>query len=120
MRNTYMAPGPHTAEEILASVKNGIYCESFSNGEVHIGAGDFTFYVKSGRMIENGKLGRPIKEANLIGNGPEVLQRITMVADDAALMEGGGTCGKNGQWAPVSFGLPTVKVSAVTVGGVSA
>lgn len=119
MRNTYMLPGPHKHDEIIQSVKHGIYADSFANGEVHIGAGDFTFFVKSGRIIENGKLGRPIKDVNIIGNGPEVLRRIVMVGDDMELMEGGGTCGKNGQWVPVSFGLPTVKVSAITVGGVN-
>jgi len=119
MRNTYMLPGPHKKEEILASVKKGIYAEAFTNGEVYIGAGDFTFYVKSGYLIENGKMTRPIKDVNIIGNGPDVLTKVVMVADDMELMEGGGTCGKNGQRAPVSFGLPTIKVSSITVGGVS-
>lgn len=120
MRNTYMLNGPHDPEEIIRSVKKGIYAEYFSNGEVHIGAGDFTFYVKSGRIIENGQLGKTIKDVNIIGNGPEVLRRIVMVGNDMSIMEGGGTCGKDGQWQPVSFGLPTVKVSAITVGGVNA
>ncbi|MFH1372944.1 MAG: metallopeptidase TldD-related protein [bacterium] len=118
MRNTYMEAGPHTREEIIQSVRKGIYAESFSNGEVHIGAGDFTFYLKSGSLIENGKLTRPIKECNIIGNGPEVLTKVVMVGDDPELMAGGGSCGKNGQWAPVGFGLPTIKVSSITVGGV--
>ncbi len=118
MRNTYMEAGPHTREEIIKSVKKGIYAESFANGEVHIGAGDFTFYLKCGRLIEDGKLTRAIKECNLIGNGPEVLTKVTMVGDDPELMAGGGTCGKNGQSAPVGFGLPTVKVASITVGGV--
>lgn len=119
MRNTYMLPGPHTREEIIQSVKKGLYAESFTNGEVHIGAGDFTFYVKSGFLIEDGKLTRPVKDVNIIGNGPEVLKRIVMVADDFKLEEGGGTCGKDGQGVPVSDGLPTTKVSAITVGGVT-
>jgi len=119
MRNTYMLSGPHKKEEIVQSVKKGIYAEAFTNGEVYIGAGDFTFYVKSGYLIEDGKMTRPIKDVNIIGNGPEVLTKVVMVADDMELMEGGGTCGKNGQWAPVSFGLPTIKVSSITVGGVS-
>ena len=119
MRNTYMLPGPHKHDEIIQSVKKGIYAESFSNGEVHIGAGDFTFYLKSGYLIENGKKTRPIKDVNIIGNGPDVLTKVVMVADNLELMEGGGTCGKNGQWVPVSFGLPTIKVSSITVGGVS-
>jgi TldD protein len=119
MRNTYMLPGPHKREEVIASVKKGLYAEEFTNGQVFIGAGDFTFYVKSGRLIEDGKLTRPIKDVNIIGNGPQVLRRITMVADDLAHNEGGGTCGKQGQSMPVQMGLPTVKVSAITVGGVN-
>jgi len=117
MRSTYMLPGPHKRDEVIASVKQGIYCESFSNGQVNIGAGDFTFFVKTGYMIEDGKLGRPIKDVNLIGNGPDVLAKICMVADDLEIDEGGWTCGKNGQGVPVSQGMPTVKVSAITVGG---
>ncbi|MCP4546258.1 MAG: TldD/PmbA family protein [bacterium] len=119
MRNTYMLAGPHDPEEIIKTVKRGIYAESFANGEVAIGAGDFSFYVRTGYEIENGKLGRPLKEVNLIGNGPDVLSKIVMVGDDMQLMEGGGTCGKNGQWVPVSFGLPTIKVAEITVGGVN-
>ncbi|HVO29177.1 MAG TPA: metallopeptidase TldD-related protein [bacterium] len=117
MRSTYMENGPHKAEEIVRSVKKGIFCESFSNGQVNIGAGDFTFFVKTGYLIEDGKLTRPIKDTNIIGNGPEVLQKITMVADDLVIDEGGWTCGKNGQSVPVSQGMPTVKVSSITVGG---
>jgi len=120
MRNTYMLPGPHTKEEIIKSVKKGLYAEAFTNGQVFIGAGDFTFYVKSGYLIENGKLTKPVKDINIIGNGPEVLRRVVMVADDLKFAEGGWTCGKNGQGVPVSMGLPTVKVSAITVGGVNA
>nr|MBN2277975.1 TldD/PmbA family protein [candidate division Zixibacteria bacterium] len=120
MRNTYMANGPHSREEIIKSVKKGLYAESFTNGEVRIGPGDFTFYVKSGYMIENGELTYPVKDINIIGNGPDVLKKIVMVADDLKLDEGGWTCGKNGQMVPVSQGLPTVKVSSITVGGVNA
>lgn len=119
MRNTYMLPGPHTKDEIIKSVKNGIYAESFTNGQVFIGAGDFTFYVKSGFLIEDGKMTKPIKDVNIIGNGPQVLADINMVADDFKMDEGGWTCGKNGQSVPVSLGLPTVKVKKITVGGVS-
>jgi TldD protein len=118
MRNTYMLPGPHKKEEIIASVKKGIFAETFTNGQVFIGAGDFTFYVKSGFLIEDGKITKPIKDINIIGNGPKVLKDIVMVADDFQMAEGGWTCGKNGQSAPVSMGLPTVKVSKITVGGV--
>lgn len=119
MRATYMEGGPHTPEEIIASVKKGIYCENFSNGEVAIGAGDFTFYVKTGYMIENGQLTKPIKDVNIIGNGPEVLKNIVMVGNDPKIDDSGWSCGKDGQSVPVSQGLPTVKVSAITVGGVS-
>lgn len=118
MRNTYMEPGPHKKEEIIKSVKKGLYAETFSNGQVLIGGGDFTFYVKNGWLIEDGELTRPVKDVNIIGNGPEVLRNIVMVGDDLKLAEGGGTCGKNGQSVPVSLGLPTVKVSKITVGGV--
>lgn len=117
MRSTYMLPGPHGRDEIVRSVRRGIYCESFANGQVNIGAGDFTFFVKTGWLIEDGKLAQPIKDTNLIGNGPDVLSKITMVADDLAFDEGGWTCGKSGQGVPVSLGMPTVKVSAITVGG---
>ena len=117
MRSTYMLPGPHKKDEIVASVKKGVYCELFTNGQVNIGAGDFTFYVKNGYMIEDGKLTSPIKDVNIIGNGPKVLELIDMVADDLKIDEGGWTCGKDGQSVPVSQGLPTVRVSSITVGG---
>ena len=117
MRATYMLPGPHKKDEILASVKKGIYCQNFTNGQVHIGAGDFTFYVKNGWMIEDGKLTRPIKDVNIIGNGPKVLEDTDMVADDMEIDEGGWMCGKAGQSVPVSLGIPTVRVAKITVGG---
>ncbi|MBN2012098.1 TldD/PmbA family protein [candidate division KSB1 bacterium] len=119
MRNTYMLPGPHTRDEIIKSVKNGLLAEDFTNGQVAIGAGDFTFYVKSGYLIQNGELTKPVKDVNIIGNGPQVLKDIVMVANDFEMTEGGWTCGKNGQSVPVSMGLPTVKVSKITVGGVN-
>ncbi len=117
MRCTFMENGPHSAEEIVASVKNGIIAESFTNGQVKIGAGDFTFYVKNGWLIEDGKVTAPVKDANIIGNGPDVLRKITMVANDMKLDTGGWTCGKAGQGVPVSQGLPTTLVSSITVGG---
>jgi TldD protein len=117
MRSTYMLNGPHTSEEIIGSVKNGIYCNNFSNGQVQIGAGDFTFYVKNGFLIEDGKLTRPIKDVNIIGNGPKVLEQIDMVGNDCKIDEGGWTCGKDGQSVPVSQGMPTVRVQSMTVGG---
>jgi TldD protein len=119
MRSTYMLPGPHAAEEIVRSVKRGVYAQSFTNGQVRIGAGDFTFYIKNGYLIEDGELTAPIKEANIIGNGPAVLRDVQMVADDLQIDSGGWTCGKDGQSVPVSVGMPTVKVGSVTVGGVS-
>jgi TldD protein len=119
MRNTYMLAGPHKKEEIIRSVKNGLYTELFTNGQVNIGAGDFTFYVKSGRLIEDGKLTRPVKDINVIGNGPEVLKNIVMVGDDLKIGDEGGMCGKHGQSVPVTDGLPTVKVSKIVVGGIS-
>ena len=117
MRTTCMLAGPHTPEEIIRSVDYGIYAESFTNGQVNIGAGDFTFYVKLGYLVEGGKRTRPIKDINIIGNGFQVLSRITMVGNDFAYDMGTWTCGKDGQGVPVSMGLPTVKVSALTVGG---
>lgn len=120
MRSTTMINGPHKQEEIIASVKNGIYVDSFSNGEVNIGAGDFTFYVKSGNLIENGRLTRPIKDINIIGNGPRALADINMAADDTRLSSGVWTCGKNGQGVPVTMGLPTVKIKKLVVGGTNA
>ncbi len=117
MRSTYMQAGPHHKDEIIASVKKGIYCESFSNGQVNIGGGDYTFFLKTGYLIEDGKLTRPIKDVNLIGNGPDTLTKISMVANDLLIDEGGWTCGKNGQSVPVSQGMPTVLVKALTVGG---
>ena len=117
MRSTYMRSGPHDPAEIIASVKRGIYCESFSNGQVNIGAGDFAFYVREGYLIEDGRLTRPIKDVNLIGNGPAVLETIEMVGNDLKIDEGGWTCGKDGQSVPVSQGMPTIKVGKLSVGG---
>lgn len=117
MSCTFMEDGPHTKEEIIAAVDHGIICETYTNGQVQIGAGDYTFYVKNGWLVENGKVTAPIKDVNIIGNGPESLKRITMVANDARLDTGGWTCGKNGQSVPVSQGIPTVLVSKMTVGG---
>lgn len=117
MRATYMEPGPYDPAEIVQSVQNGIYCANFGNGQVQIGAGDFAFYVRHGWLIEGGKLTRPIKDVNLVGNGPKVLETIEMVGNDLVIDEGGWTCGKDGQGVPVSQGIPTVKVSRLSVGG---
>lgn len=117
MTSTYIKPGRHSREEIIGSIKQGIYAEQFSNGQVNIGPGDFTFYMKSGWLIEDGKLTRPVKDVNLIGNGPKVLQELEMVGNDLAVPNSMGNCGKNGQGVPVSFGMPTLKVKHITVGG---
>jgi TldD protein len=117
MRNTYMLDGPHRKQEIIESVEYGIYAETFSGGQVKIGPGDFTFFIKQGYLIENGKLTAPIKDVNIIGNGPKVLEDIVMVGNDMEMSEGGWTCGKAGQGVPASMGQPTVKVSSITVGG---
>ena len=116
MSCTFMEDGPHTKNEIIAAVDRGIICETYTNGQVQIGAGEFTFSVKNGWLVEGGKVTAPIKDVGIIGNGPESLQRITMVANDARFDTGGWTCGKNGQNVPVSQGIPTVLVSQMTVG----
>ncbi len=117
MRSTYMEPGPYDPEEIVRSVERGILCETFGNGQVQIGAGDFSFYVRSGWMIEGGQRTRRVKDVNLIGNGPDALAGIEMVGNDLVIDEGGWTCGKDGQGVPVSQGMPTVKVGRLSVGG---
>ncbi|HEY3445857.1 MAG TPA: metallopeptidase TldD-related protein [Myxococcales bacterium] len=117
MRATYMLNGPHKAAEVIASVKKGLFCENIGNGQVQIGAGDFSFYVTNGYLIEDGKLTRPIKDVNLIGNGPKVLEAVDMVADDLKVENSAGYCGKDGQRVPVSFGMPTIRVASITVGG---
>jgi TldD protein len=117
MRVTYMENGNYSEDDIIASVKQGVYVDKFSNGQVQIGAGDFTFFVKSGYLIENGKLTQPIKDINIIGNGPKALADITMVADNLKIDPGAWTCGKDGQGAPVGQGLPSVLVKQLTVGG---
>ncbi len=117
MRSTYMENGPHTRDEIIRSVERGIIAETFTNGQVQIGAGDFTFYIKNGWLIEGGRITAPIKDINIIGNGPEALRNVTMVADDSKLDFGGWTCGKDGQSVPVSQGIPTTLVSKLVVGG---
>ena len=118
MRSTYMENGNYTQDDIIASVKKGIFVDNFTNGQVQIGAGDFTFFVKTGYLIENGKLTQPIKDINIIGNGPKALADITMVANNLKIDQGSWTCGKDGQGCPVSQGLPSVLVKQLTVGGV--
>ena len=118
MRSTYMEGVDCTMDDIISSVKQGVFVDVFSNGQVQIGAGDFTFYVKSGYLIENGKLTTPIKDINIIGNGPQALADITMVGNNPAIDNGAWTCGKGGQSCPVTCGMPSVLVSKLTVGGV--
>jgi TldD protein len=121
MRNTYMLAGAATPEEVIRRAGKGIYVEDVSNGQVKIGEGDFAFYVSQGRMIEDGKLGAPIKDVNIMGNGPKMLANITAVANDMRMaLNGTGACGKAGQGVPVGFGQPTVLVKSLTVGGVKA
>ena len=117
MRATYMEAGPHSEEEMIAQVKHGVYVDVFSNGQVQIGAGDFTFYVKSGWLIENGRLTTPIKDINIIGNGPEALAAISMVGNNPRIDNGTWTCGKEGQSCAVTCGMPSVLVDKLTVGG---
>lgn len=120
MRSTYMESGPHSVEEIIAAVDYGIVADVFSNGQVQIGAGDFTFFVRNGHLVENGKITAPIKDINIIGNGPAALREVAMVANDSRLDSGGWTCGKDGQSVPVSQGMPTVLVKKLVVGGTDA
>lgn len=116
MRATYMESGNAEPEGIIASVKKGIYVSELSNGQVKIGEGDFTFFVKNGYLIENGKLTAPIKDINIIGNGPQALSDIVAVGNDLRIDNGTWTCGKE-QSVAVSCGMPTVLVSSLTVGG---
>ncbi len=117
MTNTFMKPGPHDPAEIIASVDRGIYAVNFGGGQVDITSGRFVFSTTEAYMIENGKVTRPIRGATLIGNGPEVMNRISMVGNDLALDDGIGVCGKDGQSVPVGVGQPTLKIDQVTVGG---
>jgi TldD protein len=117
MTNTYMLAGDRDPGEILASVKNGIYAVSFGGGQVDITSGKYVFQVTEAYKIEDGKLGRPLKGAMLIGNGPTDLNRIGMIGNDLQLDPGIGTCGKNGQGVPVGVGQPTLRMDRITVGG---
>ncbi len=119
MRATYMEAGNVSEEDIISTVKKGIYAANFTNGQVQIGAGDFTFFVKDGYLIENGKLTQPIKDVNIIGNGPKALADITMVGNNYEMDNGTWTCGKDGQSCPVTCGMPSALVSKLTVGGES-
>lgn len=117
MTNTYLRNGKYSADEILKSVKNGIYAKSFTGGNVDITKGDFTFSCSEAYLIEDGKITTPVKGATLVGNGPDVMTKVAMVGNDLKFTDGGWTCGKNGQMVPVGMGTPTVKVAEITVGG---
>ncbi len=117
MTNTYMPSGNHEPDEILKSVEKGLYAVSFGGGQVDITSGKFVFSCTEAYLIENGQKGPPVKGATLIGNGPDVLTRVSMIGNDMALDPGIGTCGKDGQGVPVGVGLPTLKIDNLTVGG---
>jgi TldD protein len=120
MTNTYMLAGTHDPSEIIASVKNGLYAVNFGGGQVDITSGKFVFSAAEAYLIENGRITRPVKGATLIGNGPDVLTRVTMVGSDLKLDPGVGTCGKEGQSVPVGVGQPTLRIDGLTVGGTQA
>ncbi len=117
MTNTYMLPGEYEAEEIIASVEKGLYAQNFAGGQVDITSGQFVFSTSEAYLIENGKITRPVKGATLIGNGPDVMTRVSMVGNDLKLDAGIGVCGKNGQSIPVGVGQPTLRIDELTVGG---
>lgn len=117
MTNTILLAGPHDPEEILRTVKRGIYAKRFGGGQVDISNGDFVFSLTESYLIEDGKLGPPLKDVNLIGNGPEVLNQVSMLGTDLETSDGIWTCSKQGQNVPVGVGCPTVKIDEITVGG---
>jgi TldD protein len=116
MTNTYLANGTHDPEEIFRSTKRGIYCKTFRGGQVDISNGDFVFVPVEAYLVEKGRVIEPVKNLTIIGNGPDTLSKVTMVGNDFAFSDGRWTCGK-GQHVPVGLGLPTVKISEITVGG---
>ncbi|MDH3597814.1 MAG: metallopeptidase TldD-related protein, partial [Rhodospirillales bacterium] len=120
MTNTYMLNGKHAPEEILRSVKNGLYAVQFGGGQVDITSGKFVFSCTEAYLVEDGKIGPAVKGATLIGNGPDVLTKVAMIGDDMALDTGIGTCGKEGQGVPVGVGQPTMLIDGLTVGGTAA
>jgi TldD protein len=117
MTNTYMLAGKHAPQDIIRSVPKGLYAVNFGGGQVDITSGKFVFSASEAYLIENGRVGAPVKGATLIGNGPDVLTRVSMVGNDLALDTGVGTCGKEGQSVPVGVGQPTLRVDELTVGG---
>ncbi len=117
MTNTVLLAGPHDPEEILRSVKRGVYAKKFGGGQVDIANGDFVFSLTESYLVEDGKITAPLKGVNLIGNGPDVLRRVTMLGNDVEVSDGIWTCGKDGQSVPVGVGCPTIKLASITVGG---
>ena len=117
MTNTYMVGGAHDPQEIVRSVKKGIYASNFGGGQVDITNGKFVFSMAEAYLIEDGRITAPIKGATLIGNGPDALTRVSMIGNDMALDAGIGTCGKDGQSVPVCVGQPTLRIEGLTVGG---
>ena len=120
MTNTYMPAGQYEPEEILKSMGNGLYATNFGGGQVDITSGKFVFTCTEAYIVEDGKIGAPVKGATLIGNGPDVLTRVSMIGNDFALDPGVGTCGKDGQGVPCGVGQPTIKLEKLTVGGTAA
>jgi TldD protein len=117
MTNTFMAAGNHDPQEILQSVKKGLYAVNFGGGQVDITSGKFVFSASEAYLIEDGKIGPAVKGATLIGNGPDAMKRISMIGNDLELDDGIGTCGKDGQGVPVGVGQPTLRIDGITVGG---
>jgi TldD protein len=117
MTNTILMAGPHDPEEILKTVKRGIFAKKFGGGQVDISNGDFVFSLTESYLVEDGKITAPLKGVNLIGNGPDVLRKVEMLGNDVETSDGIWTCGKDGQSVPVGVGCPTIKISAITVGG---
>jgi TldD protein len=117
MTNTYMLAGNKAPQEIVASIKKGLYATNFGGGQVDITSGKFVFSASQAYWVENGKIQYPVKGATLVGNGPDALTRVTMIGNDLALDSGVGTCGKEGQSVPVGVGQPTLRIDGLTVGG---
>ena len=117
MTNTILLAGPDDPEDIVKSVKYGVFAKKFGGGQVDISNGDFVFSLTESYLIEDGRLTAPLKGVNLIGNGPETLRDVTMLGHDGGVSDGIWTCGKDGQSVPVGVGCPTVKISKITVGG---
>jgi TldD protein len=118
MTNTSMCGGALSGEEIVSSIKRGVYATAFDNGEVDITNGNFVFFARESFWVENGRVLYPLKNVSIVGNGPEAMNRISMIGNDQALDLGTSTCSKEGQLIPVSVGQPTIRIDGLTVGGV--